>query len=214
MKFSITALTLAMAAYANAHGYFKSPPARLPGPGFKAECGDNAWYAMKGDINGNIQGMQNQIPAEKFAEGRCKIDKCKGMKWMDNKDRVQTYRQGQVVPMEFDITAPHSGYANVSIINLEFNTVMATLKTWDKYALTENSDFTGMEKFSVTIPDLKGKCVIAGRCAIQMFWHAPKNVDQTYESCIDFKLAGNGKRDAVEERMHTRDFHYIDEGLL
>lgn len=133
------------------------------------------------------------------------------MKWVDNKANVQSYTTGQTVPLHFQIAAPHDGHANVSIITLRDNKILSTLKTWDEYALTSRPTVASEQEFSVTIPDLGGKCVKAGQCAIQMFWDAP-SIDQTYESCIDFKVGGgSGKRDVVE-REHARDF--VDESIL
>lgn len=66
--------------------------------------------------------------------------KCKsfqGMKFEDNTDSVQTYTAGQQVPLYFNIRAPHSGYANVSIIDTTSNSMIAAnLSAWDEYALT------------------------------------------------------------------------------
>lgn len=60
-----------------------------------------------------------------------------GMKFEDNTDSVQTYTAGQQVPLYFNIRAPHSGYANVSIIDTTSNSMIAAnLSAWDEYALT------------------------------------------------------------------------------
>lgn len=59
------------------------------------------------------------------------------MKFEDNTDSVQTYTAGQQVPLYFNIRAPHSGYANVSIIDTTSNSMIAAnLSAWDEYALT------------------------------------------------------------------------------
>lgn len=218
MKFSITAITLGLAAYANAHGYFVSPAPRQPGPAFAADCGQQALSTWSSDINGNIQGLMQIVSNQPdFNAKRCKVDKCKGMKYADNKGRVQTYKAGQSVPMEFNIAAPHDGHANVSIISLRNNKVIHQLKSWDEYALTSRPSQPSERNFNVKIPNLGNKCKKAGQCAIQMYWDAP-SIDQTYESCIDFKIGGSAKRDEVEgeaeERMHPRDFSSFDETLL
>lgn len=213
MKLSLTALALSIATTVSTHGYFVSPPAREPGPAFTRDCGEQAYNMWSGDINGNVQTLL-QIAANQpdFKPKRCTVWKCKGMKWVDNKANVQSYTAGQTVPMEFNIAAPHDGHANVSIIALRDDTILETLKTWDEYALTSRPSVESEQKFSVKIPDLGGKCTKPGQCAIQMFWDAP-SIDQTYESCIDFKMGGgNGKRDETLERMHPRDF--VDEELL
>lgn len=126
---------------------------------------------------------------------------------------MQTYHPGQTVPIEFNIAAPHDGHANMSIISLRDDKIIKTLKTWKEYALTSRPTVPSEEKFSVKIPDLGGRCSKPGQCAIQMFWDAP-SIDQTYESCIDFKIGGSGKRDegSFLERLHPRDF--VDEDLL
>lgn len=115
--------------------------------------------------------------------------------------------------MEFNIAAPHDGHANVSIIALRDDSIIATLKTWDEYALTSRPAVASERNFNVKIPDLGGKCTKPGQCAIQMFWDAP-SIDQTYESCIDFKIGSKSKRDEVAtlERLHPRDF--VDESML
>ena len=226
-------LATSAATLANAHGYFTSPKARQPGPAMEAACGQQAFDNMASDINGNIQGLQqvtaNQpdynpntcknlfimIPNDTFAKytQQClgHLWKCKGMKYADNKANVQQYTAGQTVPLNFDIVAPHDGYANVSIIGLNDDNVLATLKSWKQYALTSIPIKPGWEKFSVTMPtSLGSQCAQPGHCAIQMYWNAP-SIDQTYESCIDITVGGStGKRYAesveLESRAHARDF--------
>jgi hypothetical protein len=213
MKFLLSALLAASAAtLTNAHGYFTSPKARQPGPVFEAACGQQAYDNMAADINGNIQGLQ-QITANQpdYNPKQCHLWKCKGMKYADNTANVQHYSPGQTVAMNFDIVAPHDGYANVSIIGLRDDNVLATLKSWKQYALTSIPIKPGWEKFSVKMPSSLGsQCAQPGHCAIQMFWNAP-SIDQTYESCIDITLGGGaGKRDTdgvgMEARAHARDF--------
>lgn len=78
MKFSITAIILSVAAMANAHGYFVSPPARQPGNVFAQDCGEQAKNMWSGDINGNIQGLLQVATSQPdFNVQKCKVDKCK-----------------------------------------------------------------------------------------------------------------------------------------
>lgn len=210
-------LAAGAASLANAHGYFTSPQARQPGPAFEKACGQQAYNNMAGDINGNIQGLQ-QVTANQadYNPNACHLSKCKGMKYADNKSNVQRYSPGQTVPLNFEIRAPHDGYANVSIISLKGSegSVLATLKSWDQYALTSVPIVASQESFSVKMPtNLGSQCASPGRCAIQMFWDAP-SIDQTYESCIDFTLGGSaGKRDmnVLEARAHARDFMLFED---
>jgi hypothetical protein len=201
-------LATSAATLTNAHGYFTSPKARQPGPAMEKACGQQAYDNMASDINGNIQGLQ-QVTANQpdYNPKTCHLWKCKGMKYADNKANVQHYTSGQTVPLNFDIVAPHDGYANVSIIGLRDNNVLATLKTWKQYALTSIPIKESWEKFSVKMPtSLGSQCAQPGHCGIQMYWNAP-SIDQTYESCIDITLGGSaGKREEVDLRAHSRDF--------
>lgn len=238
MQLTLSLLTAAsMAALANAHGYFTSPGARQPGTAFQKSCGMQAYYNMVGSINGNIQGLEQVVAGQSdYNPATCHLWKCKGkqttnphhlnritnptnsgMKYADNTAHVQHYTPGQTVNLDFQIVAPHSGYANVSIINLagDSGSVIApNLKKWSQYALTSAPIPESEEKFSIKMPtSLGSQCSQPGNCAIQMYWNAP-SIDQTYESCIDFTLSGSSsKREAegleMEERAHARDFNRV-----
>lgn len=74
-----------LAALANAHGYFVTPKARQPGPAFQKACGMQAYYNMGGDINGNIQGLEQIVKGQSdYNPSQCHLWKCKGMKYADN----------------------------------------------------------------------------------------------------------------------------------
>ncbi|GAB1741763.1 hypothetical protein NU219Hw_g7172t1 [Hortaea werneckii] len=203
-----------MAPLANAHGYFTKPEGRQPGTAFQDACGMQAYYNMKGSINGNIQGLQQVVSnQDDYNPDECHLWKCKGMKYADNKDNVQTYTPGQSVDLTFTIVAPHTGHANVSIIDTSSpngKVIAKNLKKWDTYASTSSPIQDSQQNFSVKMPtNLGDQCAEAGQCAIQMYWDAP-DIDQTYESCIDFTLgSSNSKREAEAEdfsRPHPRDF--------
>ncbi|USW55650.1 Putative cellulose/chitin-binding protein [Septoria linicola] len=191
MKY-ITAIA-ALLELVSAHGYFESPIARQPGDAYKAACGEQAYNMMASDINGNIQGLQNLVASQSDYDAEtCGLWQCKGMKFEDNTDRVQSYTAGEEVPLYFNIRAPHSGYANVSIVETASNSIIAAnLSSWDEYALTSEPMKTSWTNFTVTIPDdLGSKCSTAGDCVLQMHWNAPPPVDQTYQSCIDLTVGG------------------------
>ena len=215
MKLTVLA-TATLAALANAHGYFISPTPRQPGTAYQNACGMQAYYTMSGDINGNIQGLEQIVSGQSdYNPKKCQLWKCKGMKYADNKDNVHHYHPGQTVPMNFHIQAPHDGYANVSIVSTRDNKVIhKNLKKWNKYALTSEPMKDSWQNFNIKMPkDLGSRCRRPGACVIQMYWNAP-SIDQTYESCIDFTMSGSaGKRDALglemEERDHARDFNRV-----
>lgn len=64
MKFSVPAITLSIAAMANAHGYFVSPPPRQPGAVFTKACGEQAYNMFSSDINGNSQGLLQVVASQ------------------------------------------------------------------------------------------------------------------------------------------------------
>ncbi|KAK3110282.1 hypothetical protein LTR53_015588 [Teratosphaeriaceae sp. CCFEE 6253] len=169
-----------------------------------------AYYQLSGDINGNIQGLQQTTNGQSdYHPAQCNLWKCKGLKYADNTANVYKYTAGQMVAMNFDIRAPHTGYANVSIIDLSTphgTVIAANLKKWDVYASTATTIPDSEENFSIKMPSNLGKkCAAKGACAIQMHWDAPAPVSQTYQSCIDFTMAAPAsKRD--EDRLHGRDF--------
>lgn len=79
MKTAFALLTSAsLAALANAHGYFVTPTARQPGTAFQDACGMQAYYQMEGDINGNIQGLEQTTQNQPdYKPKECHLWKCK-----------------------------------------------------------------------------------------------------------------------------------------
>ncbi|RAL61811.1 hypothetical protein DID88_002874 [Monilinia fructigena] len=160
----------------SAHGSILTPAPRVPGAAMAAACGQQVEVNQASDHNGNIQGMLQVAASQSdYNAAECQIWLCKGYKFADNTDKVQSYTGGQVVPFTFNVAAPHTGTANVSVVDTASNTVIKTAN--------ETS-------FSVTIPeDLGSKCAKPGDCVIQHWWNAA-SIDQTYESCVDFTVGG------------------------
>ncbi|CAE6405754.1 unnamed protein product [Rhizoctonia solani] len=190
----IVAITFvsALVGQAMGHGLVTSPPIRQPGDAFKANCGEQMFYNVESDPAGNIQQL-NQLKATSFSASSCNLNLCKGLQFADvSTANIQTWTAGQVVPIKVDIRAPHTGSANVSIIDTATNTMIGTpLKTWDVYASVSAPITADQTDFSVTIPDLGDKCKTAGACVLQWWWDAP-SITQTYESCVDFTQSGSG----------------------
>ncbi|KAH7273107.1 hypothetical protein FSOLCH5_003353 [Fusarium solani] len=174
-----------------AHGFVRSPPPRKPGDAYKAACGDQPFYQQSSDINGNVQGIF-QVVGTGADPAKCNLWLCKGFQQADNADNVQTYSLGQEIDFDVNIAAPHTGYANVSVVKTSSNTVIGEpLIEFSNYASNAGLDANNTA-FSVTLPDsLGGDCTTAGDCVLQWFWDAP-DIDQTYESCIDFVVGGSG----------------------
>lgn len=181
------------AAGVSAHGRVTSPTPRPLGDAMKAACGDQVWNMQSSDNNGNIQTMaQIGTSQSDFDAAKCHLWQCRGYQFDDaTADSIQSFTAGQKVPFVVDIAAPHTGVANVSVVDLGANSVIGdALISWDSYASTEKGVQDGDENFSVTIPsDLPATCSEKGGCALQWWWDA-RSIDQTYISCVDFVVGG------------------------
>lgn len=179
---------------AHGHGFVTSPTARMPGSAMAAACGQQVEINQKSDNYGNIQGeLQVANGQSDYNVAQCDIWLCKWYKFADNKDNVYSYSAGQTVDFTVDIRAPHTGVANVSVVDTASNSVIGSpLISWDVYASTSTGVTKNETDFSVTIPnDLGDKCATAGDCVLQWYWYA-QSIDQTYESCVDFTVGGSG----------------------
>ncbi|CAE6461898.1 unnamed protein product [Rhizoctonia solani] len=161
------------------HGLVTDPPIRQVGDAFKANCGEQMFYNIQSDAAGNIQQL-NQLKASSFSGTSCNLNLCKGLQFADvAAANIQSWTAGQVVPIKVDIRAPHTGTANVSIIDTASNTMIGSpLKVFESYASTSSPITADQTSFSVTIPDLGSKCNTAGACVLQWWWDA-RSVDQT-----------------------------------
>ena len=171
-----------------AHGFISSPTPRLPGQGLKAACGDQVYNQQSSDHYGNVQGALQNLQG---SHPDCRMWQCKGVPFEDAGE-VFEYTAGQTIPMTVEIRAPHDGVANVSIVKVSSDTVVGSpLISWDQYALTSSpmSQHPDWTSFDITMPDVSAECANAGDCVIQWYWDAAA-IDQTYESCIDFKMGG------------------------
>lgn len=181
------------AAGVSAHGRVTSPTPRPLGDAMKAACGDQVWNMQSSDNNGNIQTMaQIGTSQSDFDATKCHLWQCRGYQFGDATDAsIQSFTAGEKVPFVVDVAAPHTGVANVSVIDLGANSVIGdALISWDSYASTATGVQPGDENFSVTIPsDLPSTCSEKGGCALQWWWDA-RSIDQTYMSCVDFVVAG------------------------
>ncbi|KAL0265331.1 hypothetical protein SLS55_001296 [Diplodia seriata] len=176
------------------HGFISKPQARMPGDAMAAACGQQVYSNQNSDHYGNVQGeLQVASSQSDYDAAACDIWLCKGYKFADNKDNVQTYTAGQEVAFTAEIHAPHTGVANVSIVDTASNSVIGSaLKSWDVYASTSTGVKDTDTSFSITMPsDLGDQCSTAGDCVIQWYWFA-EDIDQTYESCVDFTMSGSG----------------------
>ncbi|KAG8665425.1 hypothetical protein FPOAC2_10496 [Fusarium poae] len=186
-----SASILAFIPLVAAHGFIKSPAPRMPGDAYKAACGDQPFYQQSSDINGNVQGIK-QVVGNSFDATDCNLWLCKGFQFDDNKDNVQSYSLGEKIDFEINIAAPHTGYANVSVVKTSSDSMIGEpLIEFENYAANAGTA-SNNTAFSVTLPEtLGGECTKAGDCVLQWFWDAP-DIDQTYEACVDFVVGGSG----------------------
>jgi predicted carbohydrate-binding protein with CBM5 and CBM33 domain len=149
-------------ATVSAHGYIVSPPRRAPGAEMSAVCGSTIYNNQASDNAGPIQLLMQSASSIVDIDA-CNLWLCKGYQFADNTDQVQSYTLGQTIDMEVKIAAPHTGYANVSIVDTKTNTIKGSeLKSWDVYASTATGVTADETNFSITIPtDLTG-CTTAG----------------------------------------------------
>ncbi|KAF1983640.1 hypothetical protein K402DRAFT_406642 [Aulographum hederae CBS 113979] len=173
------------------HGHIVLPPSRTPGPAMKAACGEQVFNNQQSDIDGNVETLANIAKNQKdYNPAACNLIICKGFQFDDNKANTQTFSAGQTVPIEIVIKAPHSGNANVSVVDLETNTVIGQpLKSFTDYASNAHPIPDSDKNFDIQMPDLGTQCMQPGKCAVQWYWQSP-SADQTYESCVDFTMNG------------------------
>ncbi|RDW80914.1 hypothetical protein BP5796_05612 [Coleophoma crateriformis] len=191
---AILAAAAGLITTVSAHGMITSPTPRSAGTAMEAACGQQVYNNQASDSYGNIQGeLQVAATQTDYNAAECDIWLCKGFKFADNTANVQSYTAGQVVPFTFDVRAPHTGTANVSIVNTATNTIIGDMLLY--YSDFADNSFTipaNETSFSITIPsDLGTTCATAGACVIQHWWNAA-SIDQTYESCVDFTVGSSG----------------------
>ncbi|MCJ1370776.1 hypothetical protein MMC20_001989 [Loxospora ochrophaea] len=169
------------------HGMITNPAPRKVGSAFGQVCGTQLQSVASSDPNGPAQ-LWSQTQAPDTPD--CNLYLCKGMQYADS-PTATAFTAGQVVPITVDIIAPHSGVANVSVVNTKTNSVVgAPLISWDVYASNSAPIPANQTSFSVTIPDDLNGCTEAGTCVLQWYWYA-ESVNQTYEACVDFTTGGS-----------------------
>ncbi|THH05939.1 hypothetical protein EW145_g4425 [Phellinidium pouzarii] len=179
---------ITFAASAAAHGNVASPSARSVGTAMSNVCGTVVSGLLKSDINTNQQQLeQNSGQSGGGFTDECLLFQCKGTQFEDNSANVHSFSQGQTIDFQVNIVAPHTGVANVSVIDLKSNSVIAgPLISWTNYASNSQAIPANNTHFSVTLPTTLGSaCETAGNCALQWWWDA-RNIDQTYMACVDF----------------------------
>ncbi|KXH53699.1 hypothetical protein CSIM01_07737 [Colletotrichum simmondsii] len=182
---------LSFVAAVSAHGKVTSPTPRPAGDAFKEACGTTMWNTEQSDPYGNIQGLAQQA-GNSLDSSKCELALCKGYKFADNSANIQSYTPGQTVDFKVEIRAPHTGVANVSVVDTTSNSIIGSpLISFTNYASTKTGVAANNTAFSVTLPDsLPSNCGTAGNCVLQWWWDSAE-AGQTYMSCVDF-TSGSG----------------------
>ncbi|KAI1849776.1 hypothetical protein JX266_004725 [Neoarthrinium moseri] len=187
---------LALASTVAAHGYVSSPPAREAGNAAVAACGKSVVNDIKRDNTSHVEGLPELAAKDSgYNAALCNLWLCRGLQFADNAANVQKWTAGQSVNVKVRLTIPHTGNANVSVVDTKTNKIIGKpLVSWDKgyadekafYAKTTPKD---QIDFNVTIPsDLGSQCASAGACVLQWWWYGT-GAKQSYESCVDFTVA-------------------------
>lgn len=131
-------------------------------------CGESVATLAASDIQSHVEGLPEAAAATiDFDAIACNVFLCKGQQFADNTANVQTYVAGQVVNFLANISIPHEGPMNVSVVETATNIIIAeSLIVFDSYAdeslavLPSNNT-----NFNVTIPTTLGtSCANAGDC--------------------------------------------------
>ncbi|KAF9264473.1 hypothetical protein L218DRAFT_862613 [Marasmius fiardii PR-910] len=169
------------------HARVTTPTPRALGPAAQAACGGAVYTALTSSTS-HLEIAKASIDGDYNAEA-CHLYFCRGAQYEDNVNNTRVYTPGTVVPFHIEMIIRHTGWANVSIVNLATQTPIARLFTWPVYAnqsLAPSEWPKNETDFQVTVPDLKGQCSQPNACAIKWWWYAGYSVNQTYENCIDF----------------------------
>ncbi|KAM0280651.1 hypothetical protein ACHAQH_003959 [Verticillium albo-atrum] len=184
---------LSIVAAVSAHGIVTSPPPRPAGDAFRAACGNTMFNMINSDPLGNIQGME-QGRDTSLAGADCNLNLCKAFKFEDNPAaNIQSYSPGETINMLVNIGAPHTGIANVSVVDTTTNSIVGTpMIEFTNYASTRTGVAANNTDFSFDLPaTLPAECATAGNCVLQWWWDSDE-AGQTYMSCIDFTTSGGG----------------------
>lgn len=118
------------------------------------------------DSLGNVQGILQVAATQKdYKPTTCNVWLCKGYQFADNSANIQTFTPGQVIDMAIRIGAPHTGTANVSVVDTKANAVIGSeLIYFADYASVSHTIPANNTAFQITMPTTLGsKCATAGK---------------------------------------------------
>jgi len=198
MQASLSAVGLALLAalpMAAGHGLITSPHTRHPGAATAAVCGEPLVQFYQRDNTSYPEALMRSSGWDKgMDKAKCNQYLCKGFVFADNKDGVQAYQPGQVVPIDVSIRIPHLGFANVSVVDAVANTLIgAPLIEWKKgYADGASAIPHDQLHFNVTVPtNLPARCSEPGNCVSLCCFLLPLNsIHPTYGLRRELRTSG------------------------
>lgn len=169
MHFSTVSSALGLASLVSAHGVVLKPASRKPGDATTEACGRAMVNFYKQDETSYPEAFLRSNPLPD--RNKCNLFLCKGYQFADNAANVQSYKPGDSVEYEVYIRIPHSGYANVSIVDTTTNKVLGSpLVSWASGYAASSKPPADQTKFSVKIPELGAQCTTAGVCVSSIFY--------------------------------------------
>ncbi|KXX73775.1 hypothetical protein MMYC01_209451 [Madurella mycetomatis] len=174
MHVSLTAKLglVGLAAQASAHGLVQTPATRQPGSATEAACGRTMVQFYTADGTSYPEALLRANP-QGLADG---FDAEKCNLWL-----CKGYQFD-------DNTANVQSYKPGDVVDMEV------------YIRIPHRGHANT-KFSITMPELEGKCTEPGACVIQWYWLGQ---GQTYESCIDFTVPAATEAPARRMRGRSR----------
>ena len=172
----LPALTLltTLTSLAASHGLVQKPATRTPGAATAAACGNTMATFYRADNTSYPEALLRANPrglTDGYDAAKCNLWLCKGYQFSDNTANVKSYKPGDVIDMEVWIRIAHRGYANVSVVDTKSNTVVGNpLLVWEKDYAATTTPPVDQVKFSVKVPELGGKCTVAGDCVSFFFF--------------------------------------------
>jgi hypothetical protein len=161
-----------LAATVAAHGYVSSPTARQWGNAAIAACGQSVVNSIRADNTSHVEGLPELAAADSgYNASLCNLWLCRGLQFADNVQNVQSYAPGQEIEIKVLLTIPHTGNANVSVVNTKSNAVIGKPLAYWAAGYANEAEFysktlpANQTDFKITIPtNLGSQCAEAGSC--------------------------------------------------
>jgi hypothetical protein len=114
----------ALASTAWSHGIITIPAPHTVGAASFVACGSGVTNLIKANNTSHVKGLPEAAATNSaYNAAECNLWLCKGLQLADNKANVQNFTAG-VLDMLIWIRIPHTGTANVSVVDTKTNRVI------------------------------------------------------------------------------------------